>query len=139
MAYNLLNRKMNPTKLPAAKLIRNMPSLQAQLQDYKKGLIAQMIGGNILIFGAYKLSTGPRQERFKRMCTVTPGSNATSVLFFHAAHTHVAPLLVNCGALATLGLYHWRTLGQQSFLRVFGAGCLAASLAVGASTMVNPD
>ena len=49
---------MNPTKLPAAKLIRNMPSLQTQLKE--NNLITQMIGGNLLIFGAYMISSGPR-------------------------------------------------------------------------------
>ena len=73
------------------------------------------------------------------MFTVTPGSSETSLVLFHAAHTELLPLLVNCGVLSTLGMYHFKTMGQQSFLRLFGAGCLAASIAVGASRMVNPD
>ena len=73
------------------------------------------------------------------MFTVTPGSNESSLIFFHAAHTELLPLLVNCGVLSTLGMYHFKTMGQQSFLRIFGAGCMAATIAVGASRMISPD
>ena len=128
---------MIPSRLPAVKLVQNLPSLKNQVKEHN--LINYMIGGNLAIFGAYMFASGPKQERVKSELTVTPGSRFTSIVTFHGVHTSVMPLLVNCGALATLGMYHYKTLGQLSFLRLFGLGCAFSSLAVMASRAVHPD
>ena len=119
---------MQPSRLPAVKLVQNLPSLTNQVKE--RNLISYMIGGNLAVFGAFMFASGPKQERIKAELTVTPGSRFTSVATFHGVHTSVFPLLVNCGALSTLGMYHFKTLGQLSFLRLFALGCAFSSLAV---------
>ena len=85
------------------------------------------------------LSSGPESMRWKRQFTVTPDSGIQSLLTFHMFHTNPATLLVNCGVLATLGTHHFKTYGQNSFLRLFGIGCAAASLTVAISARYNPE
>ena len=89
-----------------------------------------MIAGNIGMFALYLIGSGPASLTLQRTLTVTPDSGVHSVFTFHALHTSPVPLLVNCGLLATLGAYHCSTYGRASFLRLFGVGCGAASLAV---------
>ena len=49
---------MIPTKLPAVKLVQNLPSLTSQVKE--RNLISYMIGGNLAVFGAYMFASGPK-------------------------------------------------------------------------------
>ena len=130
---------MNPSNLPAAKLIQNMPGVKLNLFAKSPNIVSYMVAGNLGFYGLYLLSTGPTGMRLQRRLTVTPESSLTSLATFHMCHTSLTPLLINCGVLATIGMNHFKFQGQNSFLRVFGIGCAAASLAVGMSARYNPE
>ena len=51
----------------------------------------------------------------------------------------MVPLLINSFALGSLGVMHCRTAGLNSFIRIFGIGCAAASLAVAVDARSNPN
>ena len=96
-----------------------------------------MFMGQVTFFGLYTLASGPNQMKMKRWFTVSPDSGVQSLATFHMCHTSFMPLLVNLGALSTIGLYHCRTAGVGSFLRLFGIGAAAASLAVAIDARSN--
>ena len=128
---------MNPTKLPAAKLIQNLPTVRTSLREHS--IVNYIIGANVGIFGLYMFSSGPTGLRMQRQFTVTPDSGIQSLLTFHMVHTEPLPLLFNCGILATVGAYHRKAFGYNSFLRLFGVGAAAASLAVAIGARYNHD
>ena len=76
--------------------------------------------------------------RMKRMFALQPESGPQSLLTFHFAHTSLAPLLFNCGVLATLGASHVATLGVAHFLKVYGASCATGALVCAADMRNNP-
>ena len=131
---------MNPGNMPQAlNLVKNVPNLMKKVSFTDGNLVSYMIAGNLGFFGLYMLSTGPVGMRLQKRLTVSPESSLTSLATFHMCHTSLAPLLVNCGVLATVGMHHFKSQGANSFLRVFGIGCAAASLAVGISARNNPE
>lgn len=116
-------------------MVKNLPGAQEQVPAALKNLVV----GQLAFFGFYQLVSGPNQMKLKRYFTVTPSSGAQSLATFHLFHTSVVPLAVNVTALMTLGAYHCRTAGLSSFLRLFGVGCAAASLAVALDARSNPN
>ena len=99
---------MNPSNLPAAKLIQNMPGVKLNLLAKSPSIVSYMIAGNLGFYGLYLLSTGPTGMRLQRRLTVTPESSLTSLATFHMCHTSLTPLLINCGVLATIGMNHFK-------------------------------
>jgi len=82
--------------------------------------------------------SGPNQMKLKRYFTVTPSSGAQSLATFHFCHTSMVPLVVNLTALGSLGIFHCKTFGLFPFVRLFGLGCAAASVAVAIDARTNP-
>ena len=112
--------------LPAALRTEGMPSL-----------LKNLFMGQVAFYGFYQLISGPNRMKLKRYFTVSPESGLQSLATFHFCHTSVWPLLVNLGALSTLGTYIAKTQGTASFVRLFGLGCAGASLAVAVDARSN--
>ena len=102
-------------------------------------VLKNLIVGQLAFYGFYSLISGPNQMKLKRYFTVSPSSGAQSLATFHLCHTSMAPLALNTYALATLGAYHCRTAGLNSFIRLFGLGCAAASVAVAMDARSNEN
>ena len=102
-------------------------------------LIRNLMMGQLTFFGAYSIMSGPGRKKMERYFTVTPDSGLQALTTFHLCHTDPVPLAVNMAALGTLGAYHVKQAGAHSFLRVFGLGCAAASLAVAIDARYNPS
>ena len=102
-------------------------------------IIRTLIMGQLTFFGAYSIMSGPSRKKMERYFTVTPDSGLQSLATYHLCHTSVAPLVVNMAALGTLGVFHVKAAGANSFLRLFGLGCFAASLAVAVDARSNPN
>ena len=101
-------------------------------------LLKNMFMGQLAFFGFYSLISGPSQMKMKRNFTVSPESGMQSLFTFNFCHTSPVSLAVNLGVLSTLGAYHYRTVGAHSFMRLFGLGCIAASIAVAVDARSNP-
>ena len=129
-----MNRLPAPAELSQKLMAVNLPMLK---QSAPK-IVRQMFIGQLAFYGFYSLVSGPSQMKLKKYFTVTPESGMQSLATFHFCHTSVTPLLVNLGVLGTLGAYHARTSGTHSFMRLFGLGCAAASIAVAIDARSNP-
>ena len=114
-------------------LVKNMPGASQEVPM----LIKQMFTAQLAFFGIYTLASGPNQMKLKRYFTVSPDSGMQSLATFHFCHTSALPLLVNLGALTTLGVYTCKTQGVHPFMRLFGLGSIAASLAVAMDARSN--
>jgi membrane associated rhomboid family serine protease len=102
-------------------------------------MLQNLIAGQVAFFGIYSLMSGPNQMKLKRYLTVTPSSGFQSLATFHFCHTSVAPLALNVIALASLGVYTCQKSGLGTFIKIFGMGCAAASLAVAMDARSNPN
>ena len=102
-------------------------------------IIRTLMMGQLTFFGAYSIMSGPGRKKMERYFTVTPDSGLQALTTFHLCHTDPVPLAANMVALGTLGAYHVKKAGANSFLRIFGLGCAAASLAVAIDARYNPN
>lgn len=102
-------------------------------------IIRTLMMGQLTFFGAYSIMSGPGRKKMERYFTVTPDSGLQALTTFHLCHTNVVPLAANMVALGTLGAFHVKAAGANSFLRIFGLGCIAASLAVAIDARSNPN
>ena len=102
-------------------------------------IIRTLMMGQLTFFGAYSIMSGPGRKKMERYFTVTPDSGLQALTTFHLCHTDPVPLAFNMAALGTLGAYHVKKAGAHSFLRLFGLGCAAATLAVAIDARSNPN
>ena len=123
----------------ANSLVTSFKSMVPAIRE-RKGFpkfVQLMCLANVGFFAYYTLSSGPTQSRLRRNFTVTPESSKLSLATFHFAHTNPVPLAINTAVLLGTGLSHINKFGQGSFMRVFGLGCVAASVAVSADAYYN--
>ena len=115
-------------------LVKNLPGAKQEVPQMLRNLVV----GQLAFYGMYTLASGPNRMKLKRWFTVSPDSGLQSLATFHLCHTSAVPLFVNVAALSSLGLFHCRTAGVASFLRIFGLGAAAASAAVAIDARSNP-
>ena len=115
--------------------MKNLPGANQEIP----ALLKNMMVGQLAFFGIYTLASGPNQMKLKRWFTVYSDSGLQSLATYHFCHTSAMPLLLNLTALSTLGVYHYRTIGAHSFMRLFGLGCAAASLCVAMDARSNEN
>ena len=128
------NKALAPAASKSLALVKNLPATKNEMPLFVKNLFL----GQIVFYGAYQIMAGPNQMKMKRYFTVTPSSGAQSLATFHLCHTSLVPLVVNLTALSTLGIFHCKTFGLFPFIRLFGLGCAAASVAVAIDARTNP-
>ena len=102
-------------------------------------IIRTLMMGQLTFFGAYSIMSGPGRKKMERYFTVTPDSGVQALTTFHLCHTDPVPLAFNMVALGTMGAYHVKKAGAHSFLRLFGLGCAAATLAVAIDARSNSN
>ena len=74
----------------------------------------------------------------RRTVCLEPESGITSLASFHFCHTSLAPLLFNCGVLATLGSTHIAAMGVTHFAQVYFGSCAAGALLSAIDIRNNP-
>ena len=118
-------------------LLKNAPVPSFLKTEGMPALVKNLFLGQLAFYATYELVSGPSRMKLKRYFTVTPDSGLQSLATFHFCHTSPLPLLVNLGALGTLGTHVFRTAGAGAFTSVFGLGCAAATLAVAMDARSN--
>ena len=106
-----------------------LPSLSNPLMNgvARHGMIKQLVGLNVALFGTYTLVSGPVGLMYKKYFTLDANSSILSVPLCHFGHTSALSLAINSAALWTLGHYHVTKYGCTHFMSVFGLSCLLAS------------